>query len=184
LGDYSEGYPEGNPESYPDSYLVSYSEGYPGRNSESCLGSCREDCPGGCSVDCPVNRSGGNPESNPADSRENRPESSWENCLVDCLADCLGDARCRRVNRSDAIRPLPQLDDLGAEAGTCFQNMDAGRERRAGVIPILVAGTKGESRPARPICIDGKQESARSDLVGPGHGVGGRTDIGDSPPVR
>jgi hypothetical protein len=117
-----------NSESYPDSYSEDYREGYSPCYLGSYPAGSLENCCRDRSQDCAEDSSGDSLANSPADSPENRLENSWENCLVDCLADCLGDARCRRVNRSDAIRPLPQLDDLGAEAGTGFDDIDAGRE--------------------------------------------------------
>ena len=84
-GDCPAGHPERNLESYLDSYPVSYSEGYPGRNSENGLRSCRDGSSAGCSADCPPNPPASSPERNPASNSESCPENSWENCWADCL---------------------------------------------------------------------------------------------------
>lgn len=69
----------------------------------------------------------GSPENSLPGSPESKPASR--------PADCLGGFRCGSVNRPAADVPLLQLDDLGAEAGTGFDDIDAGRTRSAGVVP-------------------------------------------------
>ena len=115
-GDYPEGYSGSNSESYPVSYSEDYPEGYPPRYSESYPGSYRESYPEDCSRNCPESCSGDNSEGNRGDYPEDYPESSWEGSSLNSPA------------RNSAGSKLPQLDDLGAEAGTGFDDVDAGRE--------------------------------------------------------
>jgi hypothetical protein len=128
--------PDCSPSSSP-SYSPSSSRSY----SPSSSGSCPEIRP----PTCPRSSS----PSNPGDSAPRRPQScSGSNspsyslsfspgCPAKSLPGHLGDFGSGPVSRDTADGQLLQLDDLGTDAGTGFQHVDAGRERSAGVVPAV-----------------------------------------------
>jgi hypothetical protein len=82
-------------------------------------------CSAGCPAICPESSPESNPPGNPA---SNLPRNS-ESCGAGCMARAMANSRCGSVNRPAAGVPLLQFYDLGAEAGTGFDDIDAGRER-------------------------------------------------------
>jgi hypothetical protein len=151
-GSNSESCPDSYSESYPESNSESYSAGYPGRNPESCSENCGESCSEGSSPDCSGSCS------------EDSSGNNSEDYLPDCWENYSGSFDSRPACRETAGNQLLQLDDLGAEAGTGLDDIDAGRKRRAEIVPTvgsLVTWAKGESLPTRPVGIHHIQEPIR-----------------------